>query len=57
MTDVCNKTETARVMTQITSYFFDTMDNPDYEKKPSRKSLNYRKRCFGMTGLDRIQVA
>ena len=32
------------------------MDSPDYEKKPSKKSLNYRKRCFGMTSLERIQV-
>ena len=29
---------------------------PDYDRKPSKKSLYYRKRCFGMTGLERIQV-
>ena len=28
----------------------------DHEKKPTKKSLYYRKRCFGMTGLERIQV-
>ena len=33
------------------------MDAPEYEKKPTKKSLYYRKRCFGMTGIDRIQVA
>ena len=32
------------------------MDSADYEKKPSKKSLNYRKRCFGMTSLERIEV-
>ena len=33
------------------------MDLEGYGKKPSKKELNYRKRCFGMTSLDRIQVA
>ena len=28
----------------------------NYEKKPAKKWLSYRKRCFGMTGLERIQV-
>jgi len=33
------------------------MNLEGYDKKPSKKELNYRKRCFGMTSLDRIQVA
>jgi hypothetical protein len=28
----------------------------DYKKKPTKKSLYYRKRCYGMTSLDRISV-
>ena len=32
------------------------MDQNEYEKKPSKKDLYYRKRCFGMTSLERILV-